>query len=166
MILFIIIQRTIAWWSKYWLMALLPKCPIFVYLENVSSRLPIEFDVRWPWIFWKLFLIGGCLGFGVMWMVLTSCAAPTLPPNILLSRWKPSCGEGMLGNLTDSDIADVKLFNPDWNLLRELWSFLMNWPFLGIGVVKIGTWNRGWLLFLCSTRPTAVVPVLTPGSLS
>ena len=108
-------------------MALLPKCPIFVYLENVSSLLPIEFDDRWPWIFWKLFLIGGFLGFGVMWMVLTSWAAPTLPPNILLSLWKPSCGEGMLGNFTESDIADVKLFNPDWNLLRGLWSFCLRW---------------------------------------
>ena len=72
----------------------------------------------------------------------------------------------MLGNFTESVIADVRLFNPDWNLVRGLCSFLMNWPLLGMGVVKTGTWKSGWLWSLCSTSPTAVVPVLTPGSLS
>ena len=55
-------QRRIVWLDKYWFMALFPKCPIFVYLENVSNRRPMEL----AGIPWKLFLIAGFLGFGVM----------------------------------------------------------------------------------------------------
>ena len=64
-----------------------------------------------------------------------------------------------------SDNLEVILFNPDWKPFKGFGFKFKNCPFLGIGVVNIGTWNIGWLFFLCSTSPTAVVPVCTPGKL-
>ena len=103
--------------------------------------------------------------------VFVPCFTFVAPFMASCNRANPSTGLGRLGSLSAILVKLVGSFLLKVDvMLRRLaakplngFGFLVtNFPFLGIGVVNTGTWKKGWLP-RCSTRPSAVVPVLTPG---